>query len=416
MKKLYRFIFLNYIGSFLITFFIAVFVFLMIFIFVYIDEFVGKDLGAFTLLKLFYYFSLNTIPRALPLAILLSSIMAIGNMSEHFEVTAMKSAGISFYKVTRPLLVFSIMCGIFLFSFSNFMLPFINLKMETILRSVRSSKPSLLFKEGVFNNNLRGYSMRIGKIEDKGQVFRDILIYDHSEGHGNTTVVSAKSGSFENIKNDGVLIFTLKDGNSYKEMTDSSGTLENNDFIRDHFEERTIRFDVNEFSGKNFNQSSFKNDYSMLSMWQINSFIDSLKKENLELKKEIHRESVKTTVEINEGMVLKFQIEWHKRIAIAFSALLLFLIGAPMGYIIRKGGLGMPIVVCMVLYILYHTLSITGEKLAEDETMEVWQGIWLPTMIILPFAIVLFYRSARDRVELDIDIKGKVKGMFKKDK
>src|SRR5687767_12397880 len=130
MKKLYRFIFLHYISSFLVTFFISVFIFLMIFIFVYIDEFVGKNLGATTLLELFFYFSLNTIPRAFPLAILLASIMAIGSMSEHFEVTAMKSAGISFYKLTRPLLLFSVASGIFLFTFSNFMLPFINLRME----------------------------------------------------------------------------------------------------------------------------------------------------------------------------------------------------------------------------------------------------------------------------------------------
>lgn len=414
MKKIYRLIFLNYIGSFLITFFISVFVFLMIFIFVYIDEFVGKDLGTFTLLKLFFYFSLNTITKALPLAILLSSIMAIGNMSEHLEVTAMKSAGISFYKLTRPLLVFCVACGIFLFSFSNFMLPFINLKMETLLRSVRSSKPSLLFKEGIFNNHLRGYSIRIGKIENEGMLFRDVMIYDHSEGHGNTTVLSAKTGTIEKIKEDGVLIFTLKDGNSYKEITDSSGTLENNDFIRDHFEERMIRFDLTEFSMKNPNQSSFRNDYSMLNMSQINSFIDSLEKENVSLAKDIHRESVKNTLEINQSIVLMYRIEWHKRIAIAFSCLLLFLIGAPMGNIIRKGGLGMPIVVCMVLYILYHTLSITGEKLAEDESMQPWQGIWMPTMILLPFAIVLFYRSARDRIEFDLDLKGRIKRMIRK--
>jgi lipopolysaccharide export system permease protein len=399
MKKLYRFIFLSYLPSFIITFFIAVFVFLMIFIFVYIDEFVGKNLGAFTLSKLFFYFSLNTIPRALPLAILLSSIMAIGNMSEHFEVTAMKSAGISFYKITRPLLVFSVLMALFLFSFSNFMLPFINLKMETLLTGIRSSKPALMFKEGSFNNDLRGYSIRIGKIAKDGESFSDILIYDHSEGQGNTTVLAAKSGNFSKIGENGVLLFSLKDGYSYKEVTDSDGVVENNDLIRDHFQERTIRYDLSDFGLKSANKSSFKNDYSMLSLWQINTFIDSLAIYNKGLRGELHKESVKNTVEINEDIILKYTIEWHSRIAIAFSCLLLFLIGAPMGYIIKKGGLGMPIVVSVVLYIVYHTLTITGEKLAEDGTLEPWEGVWMATMIILPVGLLLFYKSARDRTE-----------------
>jgi len=403
MKKLYRLVFQSFISSFAVTFCIAVFVFLMIFIFVYIDDFVGKNIGVFTLSKLFFFFSLNTITKALPLAILLSSIMSIGNMAENYEITAMKSAGISFYKVTRPILVFSMLMAVFLFSFSNFILPSINYKLQTILLSVRSSKPELLFKEGVFNNEMTGFSIRIGKIDKDGHTFRDILIYDHSEFLGNTTVLSAETGYIEKLKDSETLLFTLKHGSSYKEITDSSGVLENNDFIRDKFEERTIRFNLAEFMLRSVGEKSLRNSYDILNMSQMSNYMDSLRAENIVLGAQLQTSAIKTKIGINEGIILKYGIEWHKRIAIAFSCLLLFFIGAPIGYVIKKGGLGMPIVVSVIIYILYHTISITGEKLAEDESISQVLGIWMSTMIILPVGLFLFYKAAKDQIEFNFE-------------
>jgi lipopolysaccharide export system permease protein len=407
MKKLHGLILYNFFRSFFVTFFISVFVFLMIFIFVYIDEFVGKNIATITLLKLFYYFSLNTITRALPLAILLSSIMTIGNMVEYFEVTAAKSAGISFYRFCRPLLFTSVVMGIFLFLFSNFILPYINLQMERTLKSIRISRPTLLFKEGAFNNDLKGYSIKIGKILDDGQTFEDILIYDHSEQMGNITVLSAKRGRIQKMDEDGLLVFTLEKGSGYKEVTDSAGIAENNDFIRDSFESRKILFDLSKLDMKSLNGGSLQTNYTMLSMWQIETFIDSVRQENLRLQSSpgSHREPVRRTIDLNRDTILKYTIEWHKRVALALSCVLMFFIGAPMGYVIKKGGLGMPIVTCMILYILYHTISITGEKLAEDESLSPITGIWLATLVLLPPSLLLYYLAGKDRIEVDIDWK-----------
>ncbi|MDQ3046007.1 MAG: LptF/LptG family permease [Bacteroidota bacterium] len=442
MKKIYRLVLINFIGSFTVTFFIAIFVFLMFFVFAYIDEFVGKNIGVLPLVKLFFYFSLNTIPRALPLAILLASLMTLGNMTEHYEVSAMKSAGISFTKLSSPLLIFSILMSAFLFSFSNYTLPYTNLKMQSLLMSIRSSKPALLFKEGAFNNELRGFSIRIEKMDEGGKSFRDILIYDHSSSEGNTTVLHAERGEILEMGEKGQLIFRLYKGNSYKEISDSGEVSANNNLVRDSFEERIIRFNVSDFMMKSVDENGLRKDYAMLNLEQLQVFIDSLKT-NILLNKEVIREqkialdkikkdtlnvspqefsnildtavarsrNIKLTlseaeeqVEVDESYIVKYTVEWHKRLAFPFACIVMFLIGAPLGYIVKKGGLGMPVVISVVLFIIFHTLSIAGEKLAEDEMIPEWQGIWLAVMILLPISLFIFYKASRDSSLLSITL------------
>lgn len=450
MKKLYKLILFSYSGTFIITFFIAIFVFLMIFVFAYIDEFVGKNFGMSTLFRLFFYFSLNTIPRALPLAFLLSSIMVIGNMAEHLEIAAMKSSGISFSKITRPLFVFTISAGVFLFFFSNYVLPANNLKLQTLLMSIRSTKPALMFKPGVFNNDLKGFSMRIGHIGKDGKTIEDILMYDHTNTNGNTTVLYADSGKISELNKEGLLFFTLYRGSSYKEMTDSNGVLQNNNFIRDRFESKTFRFDLSEFMMKNVNEDNYKKDYDVLSLNGMNKFMDSLETENIKMKASIaqlnkikggmkdsanglvrenndngifykkhfkdKREYYTHRIGVNEDIILKYTVEWHKRIVASFACLVLFFIGAPLGYIIKKGGLGMPLVVSTLLYIAYHTLSITGEKLAEDGSIEPYQGIWMSTLILFPIGLFLFNRASKDAIAFDGTFFYNVKQFFKRKK
>lgn len=451
MKKLHKLLLISYIGTFIITLLIAIFVFLMIFVFAYIDEFVGKNFGVGTILELFFYFSLNTIPRALPLAFLLSSIMVIGNMAEHLEIAAMKSSGISFSKITQPLFIFTIAAGIFLFLFSNFALPSNNLRLQTLLMSIRSTKPALMFKPGVFNNELKGFSMRIGDVGKDGKSISDVLMYDHTGGHGNTTVLYADSGKISELNKEGLLYFTLFKGSSYKEITDSNGVTENNDFIRDRFEQKTFRFDLSEFMMKNVNEDNYKNDYAVLNLWQMDAFIDSLKLEDAKMEKELvqlqkekkNAEKSKDTqftreskeggifyvkhfkdkeeylfhkLDINENIILKYTVEWHKRLVDSFACFVLFFIGAPLGYIIKKGGLGMPLVVSTLLYIVYHTLSITGEKLAEDGSMEPYQGIWMSTLILFPIGLFLFNRASKDAIAFDGNLFYSIKQIFTRKK
>lgn len=422
MKKLHRLLLLSYAGSFLLTFFISIFVFLMIFVFVYLDDFIGKNLGIGKLPALFFYFSLKTVPRALPLATLLASVMTFGSLAEHSEITAMKSAGISFSRIALPLFLFTFAAGIFLFFFSNFFLPSNNLRLQTLLINIRTARPSLMFREGAFNNELQGYSFRFGKIGKDGKTVGDILMYDNTAGMGNTTVLYAKSGTIREEKANGMLLFTVYDGASYRELTgrDNSGT--GNGLIRERFKERTFRFDMSGHA----QTVNLKNDYEVQNLWQTQHVIDSLKKEDDLLQKQIcalqrmpaadtiskevlaahgefmqrfrkYSEYLDFTLGINRDMALKYQVEWHKRAASGFTCLVLFLIGAPLGYIIRKGGLGMPLVVSTVLYILFHVLSIIGEKLAENEILQPFAGAWLPTAILLPAGLYLFNTASSDR-------------------
>ena len=383
MKTLYKFILKSYAGPFVMTFFIAMFVFFMMFIFKYIDDFVGKGLSFSILSELFFYFSLTTIPMALPLAILLSSLMTFGNLGEHYELTAMKSAGFSLQKIMTPLIYTSIIIAIGAFYFSNNILPFTNLKAGSLLYDVRESKPALLFKEGVFNNSLDGFSIRIGKKEYDGKTLREILIYDHRDMQGNNIVLAAKSGKMEETADKMYLVLTLKDGVSYKELpNNNSKDINRRPMIRDKFQERIINFDLSEFKMSRTNEDLFKNNYQMLNILQLRQTIDSLNKK-LEKRKinftkqlkqsyyaksfnllatsdttnknendtisfsqyskgqqlsiieiatntvrsaKAYSESIWDEQETEEYSKLKYQVEWHRKFTLSIACIVLFFI------------------------------------------------------------------------------------------
>lgn len=459
VKTLYKFILKSYIAPFVMTFFIAMFVFFMMFIFKYIDDFVGKGLGAGVLSELFFYFSLTTIPMALPLAILLSSLMTFGNLGEHFELTAMKSSGLSLQKIMTPLIVFIALLSVFAFYFSNNILPYTNLKAGSLLYDVRESKPALLFKEGVFNNSIEGFSIRVNKKDKDGKTLYDVMIYDHRAMHGNTTVLYAHSGVMEETADRNFLVLTLKDGVSYKEMAESPSDLRNHPLLRDKFEERIIRFDLSEFKMSRTNEELFKSNAQMLTLSQLETAVDSLQMKNekrrtdfgpqlrqsyysrsddfykqLEKKKinagaedqfqhlnktqklamiemaaniarsaKAYCESVANDYESESFSVDRYNIEWHRKFTLSIACLVLFFIGAPLGAIIRKGGLGMPVVVSVLFFITFHILSITGEKLSKEGTLPPWQGMWIATVVLLPIGIFLTYKATSDSNLFDIN-------------
>jgi lipopolysaccharide export system permease protein len=473
MKTLYKFILKSYIGPFIMTFFIAMFVFFMMFIFKYIDDFVGKGIGAGTLSELFFYFSLTTIPMALPLAILLSSLMTFGNLGEHFELTAMKSSGLSLQKVMTPLILTTIGLSISAFYFSNNILPYTNLKAGALLWDVRESKPALLFKEGVFNNSIQGFSIRIDKKGKDGKTLKDIMIYDHRSMKGNDVVLSAKSGIMEETKDKMMLVLILKDGVSYKDISDSPKDAETHPLVRDRFEERVIRFDLSEFKMSRTNEDLFKSNYQMMSLAQLNMTADSLNEKNDKRRNEfaknlnnsyysksvrylnqVDSNKIKTTEpdyfaklskpqqlsiieaatnmarnakSTAEGMdadivaeqysIARCDIEWHRKFTLSIACLVLFFIGAPLGAIIRKGGLGMPVVVSVIFFITFHILSITGEKLAKEGEMPAWAGMWMATVILLPIGIFLTYKATSDSTLFDMNAyTDPIKNLFAKRK
>lgn len=447
------------------TFFIAMFVFFMMFIFIYIDDFVGKGLAFSVLIELFFYFSLTTIQMALPLAILLSSLMTFGNLGEHFELTAMKSAGLSLKKIMTPLIITISCISVAAFYFSNNILPYTNLKAGALLYDVRSSKPALLFKDGVFNNSLNGFSIRIGKNETNG-ILRDVMIYDHREQQGNNIVLHAEHGKMEETPNKAFLLLTLYDGVSYKEMVGNTEDKRTYPFVRDKFKERIIRFDLSEYKMTRTNEELFKDNQKMLNVSQLSNVVDSL-----ELKRERRKlsfptqfkqnyfskstaflnhldtlssldsnklkvdtatfftklskaqkltvietasntarsaksyvESINTEFNSEKDSIIRYEIEWHRKFTLSIACLVLFFIGAPFGAIIRKGGLGMPVVVSVVFFIIFHVLSITGEKLAKEGTVLPYQGMWMATVILTPIGIFLTYKATSDTDLLDLNV------------
>ncbi|HCT70285.1 MAG TPA: permease, partial [Bacteroidales bacterium] len=275
MKKLYILILRSYLGPLILTFFIALFILVMQFLWKYIDHLVGKGLQWQVIGELLFYASTTFVPLALPLAILLSSLMTFGNLGERYELVAIKSAGISLRTVMKPLVVLSVLISIFAFVFSNNVLPVTNLKFKSILYDVRQQKLALNIRESIFYNGIEGYTMRIGKKDKDGVTIRDIMIYDHTSRMGNSTVTRAEWGRMEQSADGATLDLTLYNGYNYDEKTDRRNE-KNRPFQRTYFAEQYRRFDLSDFKMMRTNEELFRNHYQMLNLKQLTQAEDSL--------------------------------------------------------------------------------------------------------------------------------------------
>ncbi|OQB64301.1 MAG: putative permease YjgP/YjgQ family protein [Bacteroidetes bacterium ADurb.Bin141] len=457
VKKLTSLVLTSFIGPFIMTFFIALFVLLMQFLWKYIDDLVGKGLDWWTITKLLSYTSTTLVPLALPLAILLSSIMTFGNLAEHYEIVAAKSAGISLQRLMRPLIVVAICISVGAFFFSNYVLPYSNLKMGSLLYDVRQQKPALFIKEGIFYNGIDGYSIKIGKKLSDGKSIRNIMIYDHTNNMGNHKVVVADSGSMVMTDDKRYLILTLFNGHSYEEQQNRRRNYDTRPLLRTTFQSEIIRFDLSSFELNRTNEDLFKDNYQMLNIYQLNAMIDTfqmqmnmrkyrfqkdlipyyqfLKDSSLMaaassatvakwpiLKSDSKKasllfetataqartlksyiESTKDDLASRNRAYIKYNIEWHRKFTLSIACLLLFLIGAPLGAIIRKGGLGLPIVISIAFFLCYHIISITGEKFAKEGVISVERGMWQSSIVLLPIGLFLVYKATHDSALFDMD-------------
>jgi lipopolysaccharide export system permease protein len=445
----------------MLTLFIALFILLMQFLWKYIDDLVGKGLEWHVIGELLFYATATLVPMALPLAILLSSIMTFGNLGEHYELVAMKSSGLSLWRIMSPLIFTTFGISIIAFYFSNYVLPQANLKMGSLLFDVREQKPALQIKEGIFYNGIDGYSIRVGKKNKDGKTIYDIMIYDHSQSQyrGNTVLIIAQEGKMEMSQDKAFLILDLKNGRKYEEKIKGVDIRSDHELMRLKFKEQKVVFDLSGFKLQRTNEELFKSNYQMLNLHQLNTAIDSLYlkalrkqdetvnqitrnylgKTNMLVQKadSMHLEPVSenaiarirpedrlkvletaanlaraakqtidasvTELRVNEDVIMRHKVEWHKKFTLSFACLVLFFIGAPLGAIIRKGGLGMPVVVSVVFFIIFHVLSITGEKFAKEGILPAWQGMWMASAILLPVGILLTWRATADSSLFDID-------------
>lgn len=411
---------------------------------------------------------------ALPLAILLSSLMCFGNLGEFYELVAMKASGISTWKVMRPLFIFSIVMSLVAFIFSNNVLPVATLKSKVLLRDVRKQKMSFDIPEGMFYKGIDGYSIRVGKKGADGNSLYDVIIYDHSEYKGNTKVTTADSATIALSPSQKEIVFTLYNGFNYNDLIDDKDYKVRRQFEKMSFQKQYISFDISDFDMQESDESSVKGHQSLLNISQLNIAIDSLQNNNID-KRNSYKESFKNrfqhlktkeltkkkefaeseidslttfkwpllenfgeneqksiinmaltsskshsdniSININDferqdTNIRKHQQVMHEKFSLSIACLLFFFIGAPLGAIIRKGGLGLPIVVSVIFFVIYYIITITSQRIAIAGDIPVFLGVWLSSIILLPIGIFLTIKATTDSAILDRESWKKALGFF----
>ena len=448
------------------------FILLMFFLFKYVDDLIGKGFEWYVILELMYYASAANVSMALPLSILLSSIMTFGTLGENYELVAIKSAGVSLQKAMMPLLVLIGFIAIGSFLFSDVMLPKANLKFGSLLWDIRNKKLSFLIKEGVFNNSIPGYSIRVDKKGSDGVSLEGVMIYDHTSNNGIAKIIIAKEGKMASDEKN--LLLKLKNGVRYEESSGQNSSYNpRQQFTRMRFKETDQKFDISSFKMNRTDEQGFRNNTQMLNLKGLVKKEDSLSKELDSVNKFAamtvssyfkQNNYVKgyTKVKVAEKVInkpvlgllpakqklsiiqsaldqansikqttsgrmadygdrvrniIKVQIEYQKKFTLAASCLLLFFIGAPLGAIIRKGGLGLPVVMAIVFFLIYHIIATVAEKSAITGTLAPFFGPWLAIIILSPVGAFLTYKATVDSALFDVNnLKQLVVNLFKKKK
>jgi len=537
MKKLDVFMLRTFIGPFVLTTGIATFILLIQYLLKYFDDLVGKNLGAFVFAELLSYFALNMLQNALPLGVLVASLMSFGNLGEHFELTAIKSAGISLIRILKPVFVFVVFVAIGMFFFNNYIIPAANLKAYSLLYDIKQTKPALDIKEGAFYNGIPDYSIKVKEKLPDGKTLKDIIIYDHSEGRGNRTIILADSSLMYTILDDKYLKLELFDGNYFSEEAKRESTIDQ--FYRTNFQKMDLVFSLSSFDLKRRKEELFQNNRQMKNIRELKYAVDSFKNEFYEQKvnllnntrryfkyhlksknffqeeiipldsagrdsiqkfyqekygkasvfsidalqflldrfgqdtgkeeeadnprviaagdikfaermrsdtldflkrkmtfKEIrldeidpdtliweHLEkymetqglttrffaknslrnarSIKTNLSSAKARAYKlkrdinrFTMEKEKKYTIAVACILMFMIGAPLGAIIKKGGLGVPVIIATFFFITYYLIGSIGNQQSKELQLNPYIAIWMSNIALLPLGL-FFLRQAR---------------------
>ena len=470
MKKLYRYIVRSFLGMFLFTFFIVLFVLLMQWLWLYVDDLVGKGLEMNVLAELFAYMSVTFIPMALPLALLLASLMCFGNFGEHYELVAMKASGISMWKVMRPLVIFSLILSGFAFFASNNLIPVANLKGQTLLMDVRRQKLAFNIKEGVFYKDIENYVIFVEKKGEDGSSIYGVKIYDHTDREGDVKIITADSGMMALSPGQRNIIFTLYNGYNYTDIVTGDNYKQVRSFERMSFKQEQLKFSLKDFDLTRSSEDMLKSSQQMMNVRQLNTALDSLNRRH-NTKQEaftqgftrrwsnynsisqpqpttadraLVRDSVIDTIVTLQWPLLdnfspaerssivemamasarnakenaafnkidlksssenikKHKKEWHKKFTLSIACLIFFFIGAPLGSIIRKGGLGLPVVISVLFFVVYYVISTIGERMAVFGQLDMFLGVWLSSIVLMPIGLFLTFKATTDAALFDGD-------------
>ncbi len=465
LKKMDSYLLKTFLGLFLMTFLICVFILLMQFLWMHVNDLVGKGVDVTVLAEFFIYAAASVVPLALPLAILLASLMTFGNLGEKFELTAMKSAGVSLFRIMRPLAITIVFVCVGAFYFSNYVLPVSQVKLWSLIFSLRQKSPEMEIPEGEFYDGINGYNIYVQHKDPDTGLLEGMKIYDMSKGFQNAAVMVADSGRVYFTADKKYLLLTLYSGESFENLnqqqqraTHSSDRIP---YRRETFKEKQILIDFDtEFN--RYDESVMRDQHVAKGVVALVESIDSVQaiahvksreqstemvakkyfgrdRQNNRILPEVAVEeqvnwdvdsvyakyttydqerafaraiekakAMRDQVEYNaltlndsQRYIRRHAIELHRKFTLAFACLIFFFIGAPLGAIIRKGGLGAPIVISVIMFIIYYIIDNTGYKMAREALWPVLPGMWLSSAILLPIGIFLTYKAATDSALLN---------------
>ena len=465
MKTIHKLVLKAYLGPLLMTFFIVTFVLMMNIVWRFIEDLTGKGLSADVIFELIFYATLNMIPLGLPLAMLLAGIMTMGNMGENFELQAMKSAGMSLMRIMQPLLIVTVIISIASFFLVNNVVPYAYKRSMIIMTDIQRQKQVLEFKDGLFFNGIdEDMSIRVEHQDPETGLLHGVLIYDGRSQGGNMTTTMAEKGYIRLSDDKRYLLVTLYNGDNYQ-LTRNAKWYTKNTLRHDKFDvqDMTIRMEgfdfqesdntmVNSSQAKNIVQlqhaidsldikvaeatarsydpllkdNLFTNDIQVLqlpdslkidkSLFVDANLLDSIKKLSPRERNEIWKtaktmaQNSRQSFSYDEGsakdglnQLYRSKNDWHKKLSLPFSVIIFFLIGAPLGAIIRKGGMGTPIVISVIFFVIYYVISLSGEKMAKEGTWSSFAGVWISSFILTPIAVYLMIKATNDSSLLDTD-------------
>lgn len=460
VKKLDQYILKSFLIPFLATFFIILFVLVMQALWLAFDDLAGKGISIGIILKFLWYTTLIVAPQALPIGVLLSSIMTLGSLSENYEFAAVKSAGVSLQRMVRPLVFFAIIMSGLNFVFLNYVYPYAILKQINLKINIRKKQPALALVPGSFNADIPNYQIKFDeKYGEEDNLLKKVLIYDLSAKKGNNKIITAKHG--ELVSEEGSRYMTLKlfNGHFYEHHVNQKTAYKERFRMKASyadFDEYVMNIDISAFSEDGLDEINHTKNFNMLSLKQLKDTIPSFKMdydeyvdsrakslyrnseamdlfqkpdsiintklssrilENFELQKQkdiLNSAIARIDRTINNYTANKnsfkhrrkilnlYDIEFYNRIAFSLSCLILFFIGAPLGSIIRKGGMGLPMILAIAIYVLYYFTNTFGRNMAEESTLSAIAGSWLAVTIMLPLAFILTVRATQDKGLFDI--------------
>jgi len=459
LQKIDKLVLKSYIGPFVVTFALSLFLFLMQFLWKYIDELVGKGIPPLTMLKLIWLSLADLVPMALPLTVMVAGLMTFGNLSESFELVAMKANGISLLRILRPVFIFMSVLVLSNFLFLNYVIPKANLEFKAMLLDLRKKKPAFNIDPGQFYQQIDRVAIRVGEKEKDNETVRDVLIYQRKQDDSKRLdVIRAEWGTMVVSANKKLLDITLYNGVRYEEMTNVQGYKKNLPFNQMHFNKQKMVIDLSSLDLTFANKKRMATDYRLLNVGQLLLEIDSfhmrmdehfskntgylsrlihyspvfapvtniaqnphfeyypLKKKEIYENYDSSRWSRMRSLAVSTARGVKgtldgyastqiyerkdvalYQSELHKKFAYSFLLMMLFMIAAPLGAIIKKGGIGLPLVISVLLFVVFYAINITGEKMGKELIVPVWFGMWMSTLVLFPVALLITWKAIRDR-------------------